>query len=199
MSINKIAVFCGSSTGKYPIYMEQAYKLGKEIATRGKAVVYGGAHVGLMGAVASGAIDHGGKVYGVIPEFLKVKELEYKGLSENFVVKTMHERKAKMEELCDAVIALPGGFGTLDELFEIITWGQLALHRKPIGLLNTEGYYDELMVFVDSMIKKGFVKPEYRNLLILDADVNTLLSKMELYIPGMNEKWFEPVSSNGIK
>ncbi len=196
MSIKNISVFCASAAGIDPVYMQQAYKLGKEMAARGQGLIYGGAKVGLMGSVALGAIDHGGKVYGILPDFLKRKELEYEGLTEIHIVKTMHERKAMMEEMCDAIIALPGGFGTMDELFEIITWAQLALHKKPIGLLNVEGYYDPLMVFIDSMIEKGFVKPEYKNLIIVDSDIESLLDKMALYEPTFcNGKWFEPATN----
>lgn len=199
MNINNISVFCASSTGIDPVYMAEAYKTGKEIARRRKAVVYGGARVGLMGAVASGAIENGGKVYGVIPEFLKRKELEYVGLTKTYVVETMHQRKAKMEELSDAIIALPGGFGTMDELFEIITWGQLALHEKPVGLLNIDKFYDPLILFVDSMICKGFVKPEYKELFIIDSDINSLLDKMEAYKVVFNKnKWFQPATNGKL-
>ena len=197
MNINKIAVYCASADGKDTIYKQRAYQLGKAIANKGKAVVYGGAHVGLMGAVASGALDNGGKVYGVIPDFLKKKELEHKGITKTYVVETMHERKAMMCELSDAIIALPGGFGTMEELFEMITWGQLALHRKPIGLLNINGFYDILILFIDSMIEKGFVKKEYKDMLIIDSNIESLLSRLEQYEPIVNEKWFQPVSNNG--
>lgn len=195
MSINKIAVYCASATGFDPIYMEKAEALGKEIARRGKALVYGGAHVGLMGAVADGVLANDGEVHGVIPEFLKVKELEHKGITKCYVVDTMHERKAMMCELSDAFVALPGGFGTMEELFEMITWAQLALHRKPIGLLNVDGFYEPLMQFVDVMIERGFVKEEYRDLLIVDSDINSLLDRMEQFVPLKNEKWFKPVNN----
>lgn len=193
MNINKIAVYCASATGFNTIYMEQAYALGKAIALRGKALVYGGAHVGLMGAVANGVLENKGEVHGVIPEFLKVKELEHKGITYSYVVATMHERKAKMEELSDAFIALPGGFGTMEELFEMITWAQLALHKKPIGLLNIEGFYDPMIQFVEEMISRGFVKEEYRSLLIVDSNIESLLDKMGKYVPLQNDKWFKPV------
>lgn len=193
MSINKIAVYCASASGFDAIYMEQAYALGKALAQKHKALVYGGAHVGLMGAVANGVLENNGEVYGVIPEFLKVKELEHKGITHSFVVSTMHERKAKMEELSDAFIALPGGFGTMEELFEMITWAQLALHKKPIGLLNINGFYEPMLQFVDEMITRGFVKEEYRNLLIVDNNIESLLRKMEEYVPLENDKWFKPV------
>lgn len=193
MNINKIAVYCASATGFDAIYMEQAYALGQAIAQRNKALVYGGAHVGLMGAVANGTLDNGGEVHGVIPDFLKVKELEHKGITHCYVVTTMHERKAKMSELSDAFIALPGGFGTMEELFEMITWGQLALHKKPIGLVNIKGFYDPMLLFVEEMIERGFVKEEYRNLLIVDDNIDRLLDRMEEYAPLKNDKWFKPV------
>lgn len=194
MGLKNIAVYCASSTGNDPVYMREANWLGKVLGRRNKSLVYGGAHVGLMGAVADGVLSEGGKVFGVIPEFLKKKELEHKFLTQSFVVNTMHERKAKMEELADGIIALPGGFGTMEELFEMVTWAQLALHRKPIGLLNIGGFYDPMMVFVKQMIDKGFVKKEYESLLIIESDAESLLDKMEVFIPMLNEKWFEPVN-----
>ncbi len=187
-----ISVFCGSSSGNEKVFTEQARLLGQTIARRGGyGVVYGGAHVGLMGAVASGALSEGGEVIGVIPEFLKKKELEYKNLTQMYVVDTMHERKAKMNELSDAVIALPGGYGTMEELFEILTWGQLALHRKPVGLLDIDGFYEPLIAMSEKMIEKGFLKEEYRDLLIVDDKIDLLLKKMEAFVPLINDKWFE--------
>ena len=188
-----ISVFCGSSSGNESIYTQQAALLGHAIARRGYGIVYGGAHVGLMGAVANGALDEGGKVIGVIPEFLKKKELQHQGLSQIHVVETMHERKALMGELCDGVIALPGGYGTLEELFEMLTWAQLAIHKKPVGLLNIDGYYDPLIKMTETMIDKGFLKEEYRDLLLVSDDVDILLDKMEAFVPLLNDKWFKPV------
>lgn len=186
-----ISVFCGSSSGAEEIFTEKATVLGKAIARKGYGVVYGGAHVGLMGAVANGALSEKGEVIGVLPRFLQKKELEHKSLSKIYIVDTMHERKAMMNELCDAVIALPGGYGTMEELFEMLTWGQLALHKKPIALLNVEGFYDPLVALSEKMIEKGFLKEEYRGLLIVDDDIEKLLLKMENYVPPKNEKWFE--------
>lgn len=185
-----IAVFCGSSNGSEAIFSEKASLLGQTIANRGYGVVYGGAHVGLMGAVAEGALTQGGNVIGVIPQFLQKKELAHKGLTENYIVETMHERKAKMNDLSDAVIALPGGFGTMEELFEMLTWGQLSLHKKPIGLLNVDGFYDALVEMTEKMIEKQFLKPEYRDMLIIDSDIDLLLNKMEAYVAPVNDKWF---------
>ncbi len=187
-----ISVFCGAAEGKEKIYSEQAFLLGKTIAERKYGIIYGGAHVGLMGAVANGALDNGGEVIGVLPRFLAQKELAHPRLVKNYIVDTMHERKAKMNELCDAVIALPGGFGTMEELFEMLTWGQLALHSKPVALLNTLGYYDPLISFVDRMIDNHFLKEEYRQMILIDDDINILLDKMAAYTPQKKEKWFEP-------
>lgn len=186
-----ISVFCGSAEGKEKIYAEQAFQLGKAIVERNYGVIYGGAHVGLMGAVANGALDSGGEVIGVLPQFLAQKELAHPRLERNYIVDTMHERKAKMNELSDAVIALPGGFGTMEELFEMLTWGQLALHKKPIGLLNTLGYYDHLVTFIDKMIDAHFLKEEYRKMLLIDDNITGLLDKIATYVPLQNDKWFE--------
>lgn len=186
-----ISIFCGSSSGSEPIYAEQARLLGQSIAKRGYSIVYGGAHVGLMGQVADGALDAGGEVIGVIPQFLKSKELEHTKLSEIHVVETMHERKALMNKLSDAVIALPGGYGTLEELFEMLTWAQLALHKKPVAILNTNEYYNPLITMSQTMIKNGFLKEDYRDLLLVDDNIDRLLNKMEEYTAPLNDKWFE--------
>lgn len=184
-------MFCGSSSGNSPEFVKQATLLGEKIAQKGLGVVYGGAHVGLMGAVADGVLSRGGKVIGVIPEFLKKKELEHKNISEIHVVETMHERKALMNKLSDAVIALPGGYGTLEELYEMLTWSQLALHKKPIGILNVDGYYDPLIEMSEKMIENGFLKDEYRKILIVEKNIEDLLDKMDKYVPLKNDKWFE--------
>jgi len=144
-----------------------------------------------MGYVANGALSEGGEVIGVIPEFLKSKELEHTNLTEIHIVETMHQRKALMNEISDGVIALAGGYGTLDELFEMLTWAQLALHKKPIAVLNTNGYYDPLITMSKTMIKNGFLKNEYLDLLLIDGNIGSLLKKMEDYIPPANDKWFE--------
>lgn len=185
-----ISIFCGSSSGKDTVYAEQATLLGKTIAQRGYGIVYGGAHVGLMGYVANGALEAGGKVIGIIPEFLKSKELEHTRLTKIHIVETMHERKALMNDLSDGIIALPGGYGTLDELFEMLTWAQLALHKKPVAILNTNGYYNPLITMSQTMIKNGFLKEEYQNLLLVDDKIDCLLNKMEKYAPPVNDKWF---------
>src|SRR5882672_4291706 len=156
--MKRIVVYCGSSFGTESVYQEQAYATGVTLARLNIGLVYGGARVGLMGAVADGALAHGGEVIGVLPRFLSGKELGHAGLTDLILVDTMHERKLKMHELSDGVIALPGGFGTLEELFEMVTWGQLGLHKKPVGLLNVAGFYDELLSFIQTMVDKGFLK-----------------------------------------
>lgn len=184
-----ISVFCGSSSGNDDIFTEQAQALGEALAGRGYGIIYGGARVGLMGVIADSVLDAGGKVIGVIPHFLKRKEIQHNCLTETHVVETMHERKELMSKLCDAVIALPGGYGTLEELFEMLTWGQLNLHKKPVAMLNIGDYYNPIINMRDTMIEKGFLKKEYHNLLIIDDNIDSLIHKIETYIPSDNEKW----------
>ncbi len=149
--MKRIVVFCGSSGGHDPVFAAQAFRVGQYLAEHGIELVYGGAKVGLMGAVADGTLQAGGRVTGVLPRFLRTKEVAHEHLSELMLVDTMHERKLKMHELSDGVIAMPGGYGTLEELFEMLTWGQLGLHAKPVGLLNTDGFYDHLLAMADTM------------------------------------------------
>jgi uncharacterized protein (TIGR00730 family) len=172
--------------------MEQALQLGTALAKKNLTLVYGGAKVGLMGAVADGALNAGGKAIGVLPHFLQQKELAHAGLTELILVDTMHERKTKMNELCDGVIALPGGFGTMEELFEMLTWGQLGLHRKPVGLLNTNGFYDDLISLARNMSEKGFLTAENRDMLLYSDNIDELLSKLENYEPPARSKWITP-------
>jgi uncharacterized protein (TIGR00730 family) len=178
--MKRITVFCGSSNGTKKEYREQAYYLGKTLAIKNIGLVYGGARIGLMGAVADGALANGGEVIGVIPDFLQTKEIAHDSLSQLIVTATMHERKTKMNELCDGVIALPGGFGTIEELFEMLTWAQLALHQKPIGILNTDGYFNNLIAFVQHQLDEQFIKPFHQHLLIVGNTVDDLLEKMKL-------------------
>ncbi|PSK94373.1 TIGR00730 family Rossman fold protein [Taibaiella chishuiensis] len=187
--MKSIVVFCGSSYGNQPVYEEQAVVLGQTLARNGIRLIYGGASVGLMGAVANAALQAGGTVIGVIPRFLNSREIAHIGLSELILVESMHERKAKMNELCDGVITLPGGFGTMEELFEMLTWSQLGLHTKPIGLLNTAGYYDPLNYMVKTMEEQGFLKPVYREMLLTDENVDVLLAKMKSYTAPEVPKW----------
>ncbi|MCP3145249.1 LOG family protein [Pyxidicoccus xibeiensis] len=160
MEVRSLCVFCGSRPGTRPEYLDAARSLGTELARRGLTLVYGGASVGMMGAVADGALAAGGKVVGVLPGFMGPKELAHPGLTELLWVDSMHERKALMAERSDAVIALPGGYGTLDELFEIVTWAQLGLHRKPMGLLDTRGFYQPLLAMARHLAEEGFVPAE---------------------------------------
>ncbi|KOS07490.1 LOG family protein YvdD [Flavobacterium akiainvivens] len=187
--MKRITVFCGSSFGTDPLFEKQAYLTGQTLAAKGIGLVYGGAQVGLMGAVANGVLNTGGEAIGVLPHFLQTKEIAHNGLTELILVESMHERKTKMNELCDGVIALPGGFGTLEELFEMLTWGQLGLHKKPVGLLNINGFYDELMAFVNTMVDKGLLKPVNRDMLLVDSTIEGLLVKMEAYKAPETGKW----------
>ncbi|UZO79360.1 TIGR00730 family Rossman fold protein [Aquimarina sp. ERC-38] len=184
-----ICVFCGSSEGKDPDILQAAYELGTILAERNIELIYGAAKIGVMARVAKGVQDHQGKVTGVIPKFLTTKEVVHEGLDDLIVTTTMHERKTKMHELSDAFITLPGGFGTLEELFEIITWAQLGLHQKPIGLLNINGFYDPLVNMLSTMVSQKFLKQENMDLLLV-ADTNKeLFRKIEAYQPTVVPKW----------
>jgi uncharacterized protein (TIGR00730 family) len=187
--MKSITIFCGSSDGSEDIYRSQAISLGKTLAQRNIQIVYGGAKVGLMGAVADAALDEGGAVTGVLPRFLRTREIAHEGLSELIMVDSMHERKTKMQELSDGFIALPGGFGTLEELFEILTWAQLGLHKKPVGLLNVEGFYDHLQHLLNKMVAKGFLKEVNYSMLLVDKDIPELLEKMNRYRAPVVGKW----------
>jgi uncharacterized protein (TIGR00730 family) len=187
--MKRICVFCGSSTGTLPIYRETALTVGRLLAERGIAVVYGGGHVGLMGAVADGALEAGGKVTGIIPRSLMERELGHDGLTDLHVVGTMHERKAMMAEMSDAFIALPGGFGTYEEFFEVVTWSQLGVHRKPCGLLNLNGFYDALLALCDHATSQGFIRTVDRSLVIADADPKRLIETITSTVVPESTKW----------
>ena len=187
--MKSITVFCGSNTGHHPAFEEEAYRLGKILAQREIRLVYGGAKVGLMGAVARGHVDHGGRTTGVLPHFLRTKEVAHDQLDELILVETMHERKHRMNELCDGVIALPGGFGTMEELFEMLTWAQLGLHQKPIGLLNLNGFYDGLIHFIQQMVAAGFLKQMNQDMLLIAKAIEPLLDSMERYVAPAVPKW----------
>lgn len=174
----RLCVFCGSSVGDAPAYLEAARDLGRRLAERGIGLVYGGAKVGLMGALADAALAAGGEVYGVIPEKLRGLEVAHEGLTELFLVDSMHARKATMATLSDGFIALPGGFGTLEEVFEVTTWTQLNYHEKPIGVLDVNGYYAGLQAFVEHAVRVGFVRPVHRELMLFDDDPEQLLARM---------------------
>lgn len=177
--MKRIAVYCGSSSGADPAYLKAAETLGRTLAAQKIELIYGGGGVGLMGRVASAAMDAGGHVIGVIPKFLMDKEKGDLQVPDLRVVASMHERKALMADLADGFIALPGGFGTLEELCETVTWGQLGLHVKPFGLLNVAGFYDHFLQFLDVATERQFIKPKYRALVLTDSDSARLLEKMQ--------------------
>jgi len=181
--MRRICVFCGSSMGTRPAYAEAARAMGTLIARRGLGLVYGGGEVGLMGIVANAALAAGGEVIGVIPEALMRMEVGHPRLTELHVVATMHERKAMMAELSDGFIAMPGGIGTLEELFEIWTWGQLGIHPKPLGFLDVAGYYQTLHTFLDHMVTEGFVKDRHRAMTAVETDPAALLDRLAAYVP----------------
>ncbi len=189
--MKRITVFCGSSFGNEEIYKEQAALLGETLAKQNIELVYGGANVGLMGAVADAVLSKGGKVIGVLPNFLRSKEIAHQGLTELILVESMHERKTKMNDLCDGVIALPGGFGTLEELFEMITWAQLGLHKKPIAILNINGFYDSLVQLTEVMVEKGFLKEINQQMLLVSNNIDDLLYKMNNYTAPTVGKWID--------
>lgn len=185
--MERVTVFCESSFETDDIYRTQSILLGRTLAENNLELVYGGANVGLMGAVA--VLNNVGKVIGVLPSFLKTKEIVHEYLTELIVVETMHERKTKMNELCDGVIALPGGFGTLEEFFEMLTWAQLGLHKKPIGILNIDGFYDSLNFLIQTMVEKGFLKEVNQKMLLVSDNIDELLDKMRNYVAPTVGKW----------
>ena len=189
--MKSVCVFCGSNPGNDPVYADGARAMGREIARRGLILVYGGGAVGLMGIVADAALEAGGEVHGVIPRALRDKEVGHHHLTRLEIVDTMHIRKARMAELSDGFIAMPGGIGTFEELFEIWTWGQLGIHSKPLGLLNVAGFYDPLAVFLDRTVEAGFLKQTHRAMAMTDTQPETLLDRMEQYVPAATIKWVE--------
>lgn len=193
--MKRVCVFCGSSPGRSPAYLEAAQATGRALARRGVALVYGGGSVGLMGAVADATLAAGGEVIGVIPRALELRELAHARLTTLHVVGSMHERKAKMAALADAFVALPGGMGTLEELAEILTWAQLGLHARPVGLLDAAGYYGPLIQFFDRAVAEGFVRPEHRRLLLVGADPDALLDGFAAWQPPQVERWIDDRTS----
>ena len=189
--MQSVCVFCGSSSGTDPAYVEAAAGLGRLLAAEGLTLVYGGACVGLMGAVADATLAAGGRAVGVLPDFLRRKELAHPRLSELHVVSSMHERKARMAELAEGFIALPGGMGTLEEFCEIITWAQLGLHEKPCGLLNIQHYYDPLIEFVERMASEGFVREKHTGLVLSAETPEEMLTAMRAFTPIRIEKWLD--------
>jgi len=187
--MKSIVVFCGASMSNDPIINKLAYDFGKLLAKQKLQLIYGGAKIGVMGEVASGTLENGGNAIGVIPDFLTSKEVVHTGLSELIITETMHDRKLKMHELSDGIVTLPGGFGTLEELFEMLTWAQLGLHKKPIGILNINGFYDDLLHFIETMIDKGLLKPDQKQLLLIAGTAEELLEKMHAFQPLPVPKW----------
>lgn len=190
--MKNICVFCGSSPGADPAFLQIATKLGEEIASRGLGLVYGASNLGLMGAVAKSALTGGAKTIGVMPEVFE-NRVQHPNLTELIITKTMHQRKAKMFELSDGFIALPGGFGTFEEILEMLTWLQIGYSSKPCGFLNVNGYYDELIKFFNKSVEMRFVKKEHREAIIVDTDPNKILDKFGSYQPVVVDKWIDRV------
>ena len=189
--MKRVCVFCGSSLGRASIYQESARKLGKLLAEKRIELVYGGANVGLMGAVANGCLENGGVVIGVIPKNLMDMEVAHDRLSELRIVESMHARKQVMSQLSDGFLSLPGGIGTLEETFEMFTWLQLGLQVKPMGLLNITGFYDHLSRMLQKMVSESFLLDAHRNMLLVDSDVEPLLEKLIQFQPVKLDKWFD--------
>ncbi|MGC4051815.1 MAG: TIGR00730 family Rossman fold protein [Paludibaculum sp.] len=191
--IRSVCVYCGSSGRASESFFQAARSTGRVLAERGHTLVYGGAHIGLMGTLADTALALSGRVVGVIPQSLVDKEVAHKGLTEQHVVESMHVRKALMNELSDAFLALPGGFGTLDELFETLTWAQLKFHSKPVGLLNIDGYFDGLLAFARRAVDDGFIHPAHVEMIYVGTDPAKLLDQMEGFVaPDVTKWWRKP-------
>lgn len=185
----RLCVFLGSSPGRLPIYHEAATRFGSLLAQRGIGLVYGGGTVGLMGAIADAATAAGGEVIGVIPEALRAREHDHKGITELHVVETMHERKAMMARLADGFVCLPGGIGTFEELFEVWTWAQLGYHEKPCGLLDVGGFYTRMSGFIDHVVEEGFLQPRHRAMLLIESEPEAMLDRMATYLAPKTEHW----------
>jgi uncharacterized protein (TIGR00730 family) len=191
-ALKSVAVYCGSNPGFDGGYARAAGRLGTVLAERGMKVVYGGGHVGLMGVVADAALSAGGEVHGVITRALEGKELAHQGLASQTVTETMHERKAAMADAADAFIMLPGGFGTLDEFFEVVTWTQLGIHVKPCGILDVDGFFAPLRGQLDTMTGAGFLRAEHRDMILIDDDPAGLLGQFAAWVPPAVPKWLDP-------
>ncbi len=191
LTLKRIAVFCGSSSGYSDHIISKANKLGAFLATKNIELVYGGAKLGVMGAVANGALKNNGLVTGIIPEFLCFKEIVHDGLTNLHVVQSMHERKTMMNHRADGFITLPGGFGTMEEFFEMLTWAQLGLHQKPVAIYNVDGFFDSLLAFLQEMVDKGFLKEENIKMLIVSDSMEDLLEKMKNYKAPKMDKWLD--------
>ncbi|WP_304237871.1 TIGR00730 family Rossman fold protein [Jiulongibacter sediminis] len=189
--MKSLLVYCGANPGHDPLYKETAVKLGEEMVKRGMRLIYGGGSLGLMGTIADTVLKNGGEVVGIIPSFLDKMEVGHPNLTEIHVVETMHERKALMEKMCDGIVTMPGGFGSMDELFEILSWSQLGLHRKPVGLLNVKGFYDLMIKQLDHMVTEGFLKQPNRDILQVSGSIDHLFQLMDEYVPQPAFKWLE--------
>jgi hypothetical protein len=191
----RLCVFCGSSAGRHPAYADAARALATELAHRQIEIVYGGGNVGLMGVLADAALAAGGRVIGVIPHGLVSRELAHQGLSDLHVVASMHERKALMAELADGFVALPGGFGTLEEFCEVVTWTQLGIHRKACGLLNVDGYYDGLLAFLAHSLREEFLRPTHFEIVVASSDAQDLVDRVLTWQPPAVTKWIDKSES----
>ncbi len=189
--MKRICVYCGSAVGASPVYVEAAERLAVELVERNIELVYGGAQVGVMGAIANAVLNAGGTVIGVLPVGLFRTEVPHAGLTELVEVNSLHERKGKMAELSDAFIALPGGLGTLEELFEILTWAQLGLHKNPVGLLNINGFYDKLLEYLNHAAAEKFIRPQHRDMLVVETSIAAMLEKFKSYKPPSGQKWVD--------
>jgi uncharacterized protein (TIGR00730 family) len=187
--LRRICIFCGSSSGTREVYRQAAQTVGRLLCRRGIELVYGGGHVGLMGIVADACLNEGGRVIGVIPQALADREVAHTGLTELRIVSSMHERKALMADLSDAFISLPGGYGTWEEFFEVLTWSQLGIQRKACGVLNVDGYYDPLLEMADRALSEGFLRDVHRNLLLSDSDPERLVDRLSNYAIPAVDKW----------
>ena len=192
--LRKVCVFCGSNAGTQAVYIQAAREMGRLLPERQIGLVYGGANRGLMGALADACLDSGGSVIGVMPRALVDKEIAHRQLTQLYIVNSMHERKSLMADLADAFIALPGGYGTWEEFFEVLTWSQLGLHRKPCALLNVGGYYDCFLDMADRAVKEGFLRVPHRQLVIADTEPSRLLDRLSAYSVPVTEKWIDAVS-----
>lgn len=187
--MNSICVFCGSNYGESEEYKNTAEKLGWFLSEKNTTLIYGGGKVGLMGSVANSALQTGGEVVGIIPEFLRDKEIAHQGLTNLIVVDSMHSRKQKMNEMADGFIVLPGGYGTYEEMFEVLSWGQIGMHKKPVGLLNVDGFFDPLIKMLEHTVEKGFARPENLDLILSSTNIEELFEKMKDYNHVVVNKW----------
>jgi uncharacterized protein (TIGR00730 family) len=190
--MQRFCVFCASSIGNDPAFTSAAESLGQALAARQIGLVYGGGNIGLMGVIADAVMNGGGQAIGVIPQALVDKELAHRGITELRIVHSMHERKALMSELSDAFIALPGGFGTMEEFCEVLTWAQLGLHKKPSGLLNISGFYDHFLLFLDHIVETRMLRPQHRELVLDSTSVDDLLTRISAWKPAAIDKWIHP-------